>query len=291
MTIVAFPSNGKKRNDKSESYLETRINRNNAVEGEMLIYEVVLISANPNIAGIELSQNPSFDNLPASRSAADHRLSETEIDNTKSFSVVIDRFFIGTEAAGKHKLKGGYYRIGYNKQVQRSDPFWGPYITNSVDVVELAAPDLSVSITKLPQKGMPEDFSGAIGDFSVEVEVPSNELYAGEGAYAIVTITGNGDLSNAKLPDVRSIFNDSLQFKSMTESRSHFVKDGNVVSEIEIECTFTPHGEGEFDLAGCEFSFYNPDKKRYESVKSNPVTVKVVKEKSPGDSPAHYMDI
>lgn len=291
LALTAFPSLGKKRGNPVAPFLETRISRNNTIEGDLLIYEVTLFTPNPNIAGVELSKNPFFDNLPASRSAADHSLAETERDGFTFYNVVIDRFFVSSDFAGKHKFKGGEYKVGYNRQVQMEDPFWGPYVANSVEVLELSAPDVILSVSKLPSKGMPDNFSGAVGDFNVEVELPSEELSENEEAYAIVTVMGRGDLSKAGLPDVRGIFPENLQFKSMTENRSHFVKDGEIMSEIEIECTFTPHAEGQYVLQGCEFVFYDPDKKRYIVEKSPPVSVKVVKKKTNIDSPTHYMDI
>lgn len=291
LALTAFPSFGKKRSNAVAPFLETRISRNNTIEGDLLIYEVTLFSQDPNIAGVELSKNPFFDHLSASRSAADHSLAETERDGFILYNVVIDRFFVSSDDVGKHKLKGGEYKIGYNRQVQMEDPFWGPYVANSVEVVSLSAPDVMLNVSKLPSKGMPDSFSGAVGDFNIEVELPSEELLENEDAYAVVTITGRGDLSKAGLPDVRGLFPENLQFKSMTESRSHFVKDGEIMSEIEIECTFIPHAEGEYILQGCEFVFYNPDKKRYIAEKSPPVNVKVVKGKTHNDSPIHYMDI
>lgn len=291
MALTAFHSYGKKRNNAGEPFLETRLSRNNAIEGDLLIYEVVLLTPNPRITGIELSRNPNFDNLPVSRSAADHSLTETERDGSSLYSVVIDRFFVSSDGVGKHEVKGGEYKVGYNKEVQMEDPFWGPYIANSVDVVCLTAPDVTLNVSRLPSKGIPENFSGVVGDFSIEVEIPSEEIPEGDDAFALITISGRGDLSNAGLPDVRGIFPDELQFKSMTENRSHFVKDGEIMSEIEIECTFTPHTAGEYVLQGCEFVFYSPDKKKYVTEKSPPVIVKVVKGKTHRDSPAQYMDI
>ena len=291
LAVIAFSAYGKKRDDSIKPYLETRINHKNIVEGQLMIYEVVLHSPDPNIAGVELFSNPHFDDLPATRSAADNRLAETEHDGRKYYSVVVDRLFIAADAVGKHKLKGGEYKIGYNRQMTMQDPFWGPYVANRVEAVSVTAPDVDINIVALPEKGKPDDYSGAVGDYEIDVEVASGKIYAGEEAVAIVTISGSGDLSNATLPDVKSIFNDSLQFHSMTDNRSHYVKDGDIASEIEIECRFVPQKEGDFELGECSFTFYNPDKKKYERIMSERVNIEVEKFTSSKDSPPQYMDI
>ena len=291
LALIAFPALGKKRNESAQPYLEAKINREKAVEGEMLIYEVVLYSSDPNIAGLQLSRNPAFGNLPVSRSAADNHLDETVRDGNRYFTAIIDRFFIEAAEPGKHKLSGGAYDVGYGRQVTMQDPLWGPYVTEKVDVVSLNAPDLTVTISTLPDKGKPKDFSGAVGEFTVEVTLPVGELHPGDEAFAIVTISGEGDLSEASLPNVRSIFPPELQFHSMTENRNHFVKDGKIGSEIEIECIFTPQTEGSFEIGECSFSFYNPMLRKYQRAVSVPVTVDVSSSKSSDDTPPQYMDI
>lgn len=291
LALIAFSAFGKKRNEPSQPFLETKINRDKIVEGEVMIYEVVLYSPDSNIAGIQLSRNPSFGNLPVSRSAADNHLEATHRDGNEYFSAVIDRFFIDASEAGKYKIKGGAYEVGFSRQVTMQDPFWGPYVTDKVDVVSLAAPDISFTVSTLPSKGKPEDFSGAVGDFSIEVTVPSGELHSGDVAFAVVTISGDGDLSEVNLPDVRFIFPPELQFHSMTESRNHYVKKGSIGSEIEIECTFTPLEDGKFQIGECVFSYYNPVSRKYERSKSEPVTVEVTPSKSSNDTPPQYMDI
>lgn len=291
LALIAFPALGKKSNEPSQPFLETKVNREKAVEGEVLIYEVVLYSPEPNIAGLQLSRNPQFSGLPVSRSAADSHLGESVRNGHRYFTAIIDRFFIDATQAGKYKLAGGAYDIGYSRQVTMQDPFWGPYVTEKVDVTTLDAPDVTVRISALPDKDKPRDFSGAVGDFSVEVILPTGELHPGDGAFAIVTISGEGDLSEASLPNVRSIFPPELQFHSMTENRNHFVKDGKVGSEIEIECTFTPQEEGSFEIGECSFSFYNPVTRKYQRAVSDPVQVDVSASKSSDNSPTQYMDI
>lgn len=292
LAVITFSAFGKKRNDSQLPFLETRVNRDKVVEGEVLIYEVVLHSPDPNIAGLQLSRNPSFDNLPVSRSAADSHL-ETTLGKggERYFSAVIDRFFIDATQSGKHKIKGGSYDIGYNRQVTVQDPFWGPYVSEKVDVANLDAPDISVTVSALPSKGKPEDFSGAVGKFTVEVMIPSGELHAGDGAFAVVSISGDGDLSEVSLPDVRSIFPTELQFHSMTENRNHYVKEGRIGSEIEIECTFTPLEEGVFEIGECSFSYYNPESRKFERAISDTVTVEITPSKSSHDTPTQYMNI
>ncbi len=74
-------------------FIEASVNHEKAVEGERLIYEVTLFTPDASIAGIETVSEPDFGKLARRRSAtADIRLSETERNGEKYYSVVIDRF-------------------------------------------------------------------------------------------------------------------------------------------------------------------------------------------------------
>ena len=291
MLALAIPAHGKKKHDAHEPFLTTRISHDRAVVGEVPIYEVVLCSPDPDIAGFEVSANPVFGKLGASRSAADSHLEEAEVDGERCFTIVIDRFFVGASHPGKYKLEGGRYLIGYNCRMPLKDPFWGTMMGNRVETVSLDAPDLNIVISPLPEKNKPSDFSGAVGKFDVEVVVPSGEISMGSEGIALVTISGMGDLSEAMLPDVRKMFPESLQFKSMTESRTHFVKDGKIGSEIEMECVFLPSESGDFEIGECRFSFFNPETRKYEQAVSTPVALTVVSSAPAHDSPPQYMDI
>lgn len=295
LTIIVFLApcfaSGKSRGKKAVPFIEASVNHEKAVEGERLIYEVTLFTPDASIAGIELVSEPDFGELARRRSAADIRLSETERNGEKYYSVVIDRFFLGLEEEGKHTLKGGCYRIGYNRQEAVNDPFWGPGYVNRVEVEELSAPDVTVKASPLPEKGRPDNFSGAVGNFNVTVSVPSGEIIAGEEAYLVVTLSGDGDLSGVAPPDVRQAFAKPLQFKSMTENRNEYISKGELGSELEMECVFVAEKEGTFTIGPISFSYFNPRTRKYEQAESTPVTIEVESGSASKSSPPVYIEI
>lgn len=279
------------RETAPKPFVETRIEREKAVEGERLIYEVVLKTPVSSIAGVELALAPGFGELPFKQSAPDSSFEKEEIDGTTYYVTVIDRYFVGFNHNGKFKLRGGVYRLGINHPVQINDPFWGPSIGNRVEVAELKAPDLMVKVSSLPEKGKTEKFSGAIGDFEVAAMLPEGEIRAGEDAYLVITVSGPGDLGNAALPDIRKAFPAGLQFKSLTENRTYYVKDGSLCSEIEIECIFSPKEKGHYVLKGIDFEFYNSKTGRYETATSSKLEIEVGDGSLDSDRPPVVIDI
>jgi len=286
-----FPvcSHGKGK-DASSPFLESRIEREKVVEGERLIYEVVLFTPDADLAGVETVVPPVFSPLPHKHSSPDSGLGKTTRNGKDYYTAVIDRYFVGFNEKGRFPVKGGMYRLGINHTVQVNDHFWGPSLRNRVEVIELRAPDVEVKVSALPEKGKPRFFSGAVGDFQINAVLPSGKIRAGEDAYMIVSVSGDGDLAESALPEIRKIFPDGLQFKSMTDSRSHYVKNGRLGSELEIEVVFLPKKSGSFTVDGLEFQFYNSRLGRYEKSVAPPLVIEV-EESIPGKNSSVIMDI
>lgn len=256
--------------------LETVLDKEKVVEGERVIYEVKLISDTPDIAGFELLEYPDFSRLPAVQSAADSHIKTLERKGEKFYSVVIDRYFIGAEENGKIRLNGGNYRIGINHPVTVNNPFWGPSLVNRVETIDLSAPDLTLSVSSLPQKGKPENFSGAIGQYEIKATLPKKSIRVGEKGMLTIIIDGKGDLTNTPAPDVRAAFREGLTFRSMTDDKEHFITQGSLGSEMRIKCIFTAEEPGRYTILPISFTFYDSDSKKYKTVSTSPLELEVL---------------
>lgn len=289
LLLFTLPCNGKKK-EAVVPYLETRVDRDHTVEGERLIYEVILVSPDASVAGAEVIVNPEFPGLDIGRSAADSHLEEVNIDGRLYYRAVIDRFFVGTDNKGKYTIKGGDYRVGINRQVTVDDPFWGPSLANRIEMFALSAPDLKIKVDPLPKNNQPDNFSGAVGVFDVETSL-IDRPHTGEDVRLLVTIVGVGDLSGAQLPDLPKYFPNDVHFKSMTDNRSHFIKNGSIGSEIEIECNFTVDKPGKYTISPVEFTYFDSDKGKYVTAKSEPLEFEVTESKHVDETPPVIMDV
>lgn len=266
---------GKNRSSNEPSvFLETRVDQDHTVEGERIIYEVVLYSTDFSIAGTEICTNPEFSGLTIARAAADTHIDEIQKNGKKYYTAVIDRFFVGTNHMGTYTVCGGCYRIGFNRQATFNDPFWGPSIVNTVETVDVEAPDLKIVVSPLPNKGKPLSFSGAVGKFEIDVELDS-DCIAGMESCLLLTVSGKGDLSYARVPEVSSAFDDPLRFKSMTENRSHFIHQGSLGSEIELECEFIADKPGKYIIKPIEFTYFDTGRGKYLTITSRPLEIEV----------------
>lgn len=288
--LLSFHCEGKKK-DVAMPFLETKVNRYNTVEGEKVIYEVILNSAEASVAGVEVVSLPEFSGLDTGHIAPDSRLEEVEADGRRYYRAVVDRFFIGTDTKGKYVVKGGTYRIGINRQFAVNDPFWGPSLATRTEMFVLDAPDVRIQVAPVPLKGMPAGFSGAVGRFDIEMTLVNKEVRAGEDACLSVVISGNGDLSKSKLPEIHKSFGNGLHFKSMTDSMEHYIKNGSLGSEMEIECLFSAEKSGKYTIAPIDFSYFDSEAGKYVTVTTPPLEIDVIDAVRVSEDPPVIMDV
>lgn len=288
--IFAVPSAWAKSKGEIPSFLEAKVDRTHTVEGERIIYEVTLFTPEPSVAGAEVTVNPDFTDLVAVRAASDSHMDRVKRDGVVYYTAVIDRFFVGTNTKGKYSIAGGDYKVGFNRQVTVNDPFWGPSVAHRVEVIDLSAPTVKIEVSELPEKGKPKDFTGAIGKFNVEISFHS-DVKAGEESCLLITVSGQGDLTDSGLPDVREAFGDGIHFKSMTENRSHFIQQGRLGSEMEMECSFVVEKPGRYVINPVRFTYFDSEKGKYVTAESNSLEVDVPEAKPDNTSPPVIMDI
>ncbi len=251
-----------------DAFLQTRVTRDKITQGETLVYEVVLYTANGSVAGVEPMTLPVFEGIDVRRSSADSQLAPVEVNGRKYYTAVIDRYYLRFPDKGKFKIPGGVYKLGTYHPREYYDPFWGRQIDNAVQVADLAAGALTVKVDALPERGRPANFSGAVGDYEISTSFPGGTLKKGEDAVLAISISGMGSLDGAELPDLPGMLPEGLQFKSMTDSVNHFIKDGELGSEVEIVCIVVPKREGRFVVDGISFCYFDSLTGKYKTIKA-----------------------
>lgn len=251
-----------------DAFLQTRVSREKIMQGETLVYEVVLYSTNGSVGGVEAAVLPSFQGIDVRRTSADSQLTPVEINGRKYYSAVIDRYYLRFPDKGKFKIEGGAYKLATYHPREYYDPFWGRSVDNVMEVTDLTSSPLTVKVDALPEKGRPAAFSGAVGDYEISATFPDGYLKKGEDAVLAVSISGIGSLDGAVLPDLPAMLPEGLQFKSMTDTISHFIKDGELGSEVEIECIVMPKREGAFVVDSISFSYFDILSGKYKTIKA-----------------------
>jgi hypothetical protein len=154
-----------------------------------------------------------------------------------------------------------------------NDPFFSRGFTNVQKNVE--TPTLTMEVQSLPENGKPSSFTGAVGSYKFASAIDANETSTNEALTLTMTVSGNGNLELLNMP--------SPNFPPDFE-----VYDPKVTSNVEAngqgmsgtrkaEYLVIPRRAGDFTISPMEFSYFDPAKQQYVTLKSSPMSVKVNK--------------
>lgn len=131
----------------------------------------------------------------------------------------------------------------------------------------------AITVKPLPENGKPSNFSGAVGDYTFSVTCSKTKLKADESITFKVEMKGSGNIKLASLPkpefpaafeayDPKYKENISVSINGMRGSKSN-------------EYLLVPRYGGKYKIPAMEFSFFNVDRGRYETIKSQPFEITV----------------
>ena len=154
-----------------------------------------------------------------------------------------------------------------------NDPFFSRSYTNVQKKLE--TPTISYEAKSLPENGKPSSFAGAVGNYNFSASIDKDEVEANDVITLTVTISGSGniELVNPPAPVLPPDFE---------------VYDPKIVSSVDAstqgmsgtkkaEYLIIPRRAGDFNIAPLEFSFFNPSKAQYVTMRSDPMSIKVAK--------------
>jgi len=171
-------------------------------------------------------------------------------------------------AAGEQRL--GPARISYNMQI--SDPLASSdlFSKNAKKNIPLSSEstDKAITVIPIPEKGRPEGFKGAVGNFKMDFDIkPRDVVKAGESIVLTMRITGKGNFTMLSAPYIArndgiiyyqpDISEDSDSYKTF---RQIIIPKSDAVNEIP--CVL--------------FSYFDPEEEKFVSIKKGPFPIRVL---------------
>lgn len=138
--------------------------------------------------------------------------------------------------------------------------------------VEVASSPVTVEVSALPPNA-PESFTGAVGTFRMEASVDQAEVEVGEPIQVALKITGTGNIATIESPrfDPPGVFE-----LYDPEVNTSIERKGNRIRGVKtLTYVVVPRSNGTFQIPEIEFTYFNPEHGRYESINPRPTPVKV----------------
>lgn len=230
---------------------------------QIVAYSLYLYSNYEEIGGFDIVDAPGFDAFSVFQGNPAMNAEKVKVKGKEYLRWNVGLYFIEPSRAGKFMIPGGSYVVGVGKPVVVNDFFWGPQRQMVYDNIRLEAPDVRLKVKNIGTP--PEDFSEAIGDFDVECTIPPGEIHKDVAAVAVFTIFGEGQLKEAFVPELEKYFGSSARLRDIRRSDDTVQRDGKIISEIVVECSFIPlKDEGE--IAPIPFTFFDTKSGKFRTI-------------------------
>lgn len=156
------------------------------------------------------------------------------------------------------------------------DPFSVDILVSGIygtEAYEIRSNPVTIHAKGIPMEGRPKNFAGAVGDFKLKSSINKTEINANESANLKVEISGTGNFNKIALPEVKAPKNIETyapkrhnNFKTYEEGMQ-----GSVTSEVVM----VPEYGGNYTISPVEFSYFDPKKEKFVTLKSEEVHLTV----------------
>lgn len=250
---------------------------------------------------VEVNKTSAFVNEPVEVYYRIYLAPNLDVELNKKIATKFNNFWSQTE-----DVQGGWERSVVNNRVYKSKLFKKailyPQKTGKLEITPITLdlninyptgdydffgqPEYSVArrevvsnvkhiqVNPLPEKGKPENFTGAVGKFEFDVNVQKSELKSGESLQLDLIVSGTGNLKLFEIPKPSLPPN----FEIFEPKHQEFISENmkGISGKIMDSYTVIPQEKGSFKLKPQQFSFFDVQSKTYKTISSDAIDLNVL---------------
>jgi hypothetical protein len=240
-------------------------------EGIYVVYKLY-VSPSTDIRNWRPLDNPKYENFWSQNIDIDKlEVKNGEFAGEPYRYVELRKTILYPQKTGELKIEPLTLSIAVEVPTDRRDIF-GRRLYETVDKT-YSAKTKTINVQPLPLDNRPASFTGAVGKFDFSVSVNKNELLAMESLDAQVRISGQGNMSLFELPKLQAPSNIEI-FEPEKKDNIRTTTNGMTGSKSSIY-TLVPQQAGKQIIPGLEFSYFDPARNEYVTLRSQPISLDV----------------
>lgn len=270
-------------------FIKANVDKQRVYKGEQVTVTYKLYTRLDIAAQMSVSKLPSYQGFWAEELETSPNISfSTEVIDGKQFRVgVIKKAALFPTQVGELALTPFELKVPISiKKKKRTgnvfddffdDPFFGRRETYEYTARSNTIKIISIS---LPSENVPKDFSGAVGEFSMNAKVDKPQVKANEPISLKMEISGTGNFQLINIPEVK-LPNGFEKYEPKVADQIN--RSNKITGKKTIEYLLVPRVAGKMVIPPIAFSYFNPTSKSYVTLNSNSFTIEVMKGDGSGD--------
>ena len=255
--------------------LRLNLSRTEVYQGEPIRASLTLYTR-ASIAGFENAKLPSFNGFWSQELSTDnYRPTRQTVDGKVYDSQVIKEYLLYPQQAGVLTIEPADI-TAIAQVIMRSSRAFDPFFGGGSEVYnvprKLTTGAVRVTVKELPA-GAPSSFTGAVGSFTMDTQLPATELKANSAASYTVRISGTGNITFLEAPKLN--LPSSFELYDVRSTENINSTTAGTTGYRQFEYPFIARAEGEYDVPPIEFTFFSPEKQSYITLSSAPLTLNI----------------
>lgn len=263
-------------------FLRAEVNKTSCYVGEplMAVYKAYSrLNANSHVV-----KRPSFTGFSVIEMVDSYEAQPTveQLNGSSYYVHLIRKVQLFPLQSGNYQLdpaeiEGTIHFIRANDNPDRAEPLYTAVDHNVI----VSTKPVDITVLPVPENGQPENFNGAVGDFSIEAHFGKGVTAEGEVMKLLVTISGNGNLPLVTSPAVTwppGIDGGEPTVKESLNKYSYPVSGSKT-----FEYSFVAPVTGNYILPRIAFSYFDPVAKSYKILHKDSISFEIHQGRNAGE--------
>ncbi len=255
-------------------HLVAEISKSNPYLNEAItvVYKLY-VSPNTGVSNWREIDNPKFNSFWSQNIDMKGIKVENGTYNGQDYRyVVLRKTVLYPQKSGKLEIEPLSLDLTVEVPTNRRDIFGGRLMTQVHKTV--SAGSKTINVRPLPEKGKPDDFVGAVGNFDFKVTTSKTNLNATESFQARVEVSGNGNLKLFQLPKLT--LPNSLEVFEPEHTENVRTDLNGMHGTIADNYTIVPQFKGKYPIKNIAFSYFDPTTETYKTISSGDIVIDVL---------------
>lgn len=269
---------------KENLFVRVAVDKTNVSKGEQLIATIKLyISPNVPLNGFDEVKLPSYEGFWTKDIDVPTQVNfAREVYNGKIYQVgVLKKTILFPQQIGTIRIDPFEITCLVRQQIRKQQGFFDDFFDN-YRIVKAKVVSDPVAINVKDLTNQPSNFSGAVGNFSINSSLDKTNVKSNEAVTLKLTITGSGNLTLINAPKIE-LPQDFESYEPKTTEHTS-ASDNGLIGSITFEYLFIPRFAGNFTIPPIDFVFFNPSSRQFETRSTNSFNIHVEKGSDDGNS-------
>ncbi len=263
-------------------YVKTSVSKSKVFEGEQVVL-IHKIYTRINLIGFQGAKIPSYTGFWSQDVPGTSNYTITkEVVNGSQYSVVeFKKTFLFAQRSGTLTIDPIEVDCVVRQQSSRKQDPWSLFGPTIEDVAyKLKGQSIKVEVMPLPEAGKPGSFSGAVGLFTLKAKINKEKVRTNEAINLNVTVSGKGNINLIDPPKIAPPHD--MESYDPKPSENFSVNAAGVEGMKSNEYVLIPRYRGNYKIEPAEFSYFDPEKKSYFTLRTPEFNIQV--DKADGDT-------